>query len=94
MTDDIEVFTKTVRGIKVMKRTSLELPKERERMLHDVQQILGENTTSKSLDIALRIVLNLYDNSDNLARAQLIKIVPEKYAAKFILKADTGGKKL
>jgi len=50
--------------------------------------VLEENAQSKAIDAAVEIALNLYYEGD-LARAQWLKIVPDKYLTKFILKNST-----
>jgi hypothetical protein len=64
-----------------MKMTQLRYDKFRA-----VQRILGEATQSRALDTSLDIVINLYAHSDELARAQLAKIIDEKHLTNFIIK--------
>lgn len=69
-----------------MKRTSMILPEDREEKLKKISRMFEQNTYSKSIDIALQITINLFEHSDEFARTQLAKIIPEKHMGNFMAK--------
>ena len=64
---------------------SIKRNEERDR-LYQKWLSLTDETFSKSVDGAIELSMALYNNSQNLAQAQLVQIVPHKYLTKFLLK--------
>jgi len=68
-----------------MNRFQIPKTEERTEKYHKLERILGEATTTKTLDAAVQICLNLKQNSSQFSPRELGLFVPNEYIAKFLV---------